>query len=460
MITNQDILHVALIVKRAGGRALVVGGYIRDQLFGVQSKDIDMEVYGIPAEQLLELLKSNFEVDLVGQAFGIIKLKRINIDVSLPRRESKFGVGHKDFFTQSDHTMTVQEAASRRDFTINSMAEDPLTGEFYDYYGGVLDIRFKVLRHTSEKFSEDALRVLRGMQFISRFNLHAAPETIALCKTMDLSWISGERVLVEWNKMLLQGKAMLKALEFLEQTVWIRYWPELAVLRNCPQDPEWHPEGDVWTHTKHCMQCYADQRDRRLVTTLVNSGMEDLQLDELMLGYAVLLHDTAKATTTTKGEDGRWHAYGHEEASTHTALSFLLRMTNQMDFIRQIQLIIGAHMTPDMLYKSNSSASAIRRLANKVVRIDLLCELVKCDKGGRPPLSGDAPCCEWLINKAAELQVVDQKPKNVVMGRHLLELGVPPGKRMGEILARCFEAQLEGTFTTLESGIEFAKGCL
>lgn len=464
MINDQNIIKLATIIRQAGGKALAVGGYLRDSYLGVPilSKDIDIEVYNIPADRLLALLQNHYEVDLVGQSFGVVKLKYINIDVSLPRRESKFGVSHKDFMTSSDHTMSVTEAASRRDFTINAMAEDPLSGEFFDPFNGFNDLRRHILRHTSDKFSEDALRVLRGMQFIARFDLMVAPETINICRTMDMSWLSAERIYEEWNKLMLKGKEIYKALTFLEEVQWLKFFPELDALRNCRQDPEWHPEGDVWVHTKFCMQYYAATRIAREQWLdsglLIRVGPAIVERNELLLGYSTLLHDTGKPSTTSVGEDGRIHAYGHESAGENTAAIFMSRMTNQMDFIKQIQLLVGNHMVPDMLYNDKSSDSAIRRLSNRVGRLDLLCELVRCDKGGRPPLLVNDECCKWLLNKAAELQVINQKPKAIVMGRHLIEhLQIPPGKRMGEILERCFEAQLDGAFKDLTTGIEYAK---
>ena len=181
----KAVENICKLVNEAGGKAFLVGGCVRDAFWGLSSsKDFDIEVYGLQPEKLYDILKEHFIVDLVGQAFGVIKLHHFPIDVSIPRRESKTGLGHRDFMIMSDPSMTPEAAASRRDFTINTLAWDPLTNKIIDPYNGISDIKNRILRHTSDKFNEDPLRVLRGMQFAARFDLEVFSETVDLCRVM------------------------------------------------------------------------------------------------------------------------------------------------------------------------------------------------------------------------------------------------------------------------------------
>lgn len=245
------------LVSAAGGRALLVGGCVRDAALGREAKDLDIEVYGLEAAALEKVLAKSFELDLVGKAFGVIKLRGVPVDVSLPRRESKTGLGHKAFSVLSDPNLPFAEAAARRDFTINAMGFDPLTGELLDPHGGLRDLERRLLRHTSDKFSEDPLRVLRGAQFAARFGLAVAPETIALCSGIQPEGLARERVQEEWRKLLLQGERPSLGLAFLKDCRWLVHFPELAALVDCAQDPQWHPEGDVWVHTLHALDIFA-----------------------------------------------------------------------------------------------------------------------------------------------------------------------------------------------------------
>ena len=213
------VLEIAALVKGSGGRALLVGGSVRDFLLGVKAvKDIDLEVYGLEPEKLQRVIGAKYAFDPCGLSFGVLKIRHYEIDVSLPRRESKRGEGHRAFLIDSDPFLSIAEAASRRDFTVNAMYYDPLAEVFEDPYGGVDDLRRRILRHVSPKFVEDPLRVLRGMQFVARFDLTPAPETIAICRTMEIEGLAPERLMEEWSKLLTKGCQIGKGLEFLRAT--------------------------------------------------------------------------------------------------------------------------------------------------------------------------------------------------------------------------------------------------
>src|SRR6266542_602497 len=246
----KKILDIANEVRGAGGRALLVGGCVRDKLMNKQPKDWDIEVYGIDPAQLRQLLDQFGDVNIVGEAFTVYKLGS-DLDISLPRRDRKSGRGHRGFVIEGDPLMTIEEATSRRDFTINAILQDPLTGEIIDPFRGRPDLDNRTLRAVSLKtFAEDSLRVLRAAQFAARFGFQIDPETVDACRLIDLSDLPAERIWGEIEKLLLRarkpsiGFALARDLAVVE-----RLFPELEALAGCPQEPEWHPEGDVWVHT-------------------------------------------------------------------------------------------------------------------------------------------------------------------------------------------------------------------
>ena len=243
------VLAIARAVAAEGGRALLVGGWVRDRRLGRTSKDLDLEVFGVPADRLKALVSAFGRIDVVGESFAVIKIG--NVDVSLPRRESKTGVGHRGFEVQGDPWLSYEDAARRRDFTINAMSEDPLTGERIDPFGGERDLEARTLRMVDRRtFPEDSLRVLRALQFAARFQLSIDPDTADVCRSIPLDDLPAERVWGEFEKLLLQAERPSIGLSLgWHLGVVQRLLPELAPLSTCPQDPEWHPEGDVWTHT-------------------------------------------------------------------------------------------------------------------------------------------------------------------------------------------------------------------
>src|SRR3954465_7131349 len=213
----EKVLELARQVQSTGGRALLVGGCVRDQLMGAQPKDWDVEVYGVEPARLRVLLERHGRVDAVGEAFTVYKVGN-DLDVSLPRRERKSGRGHRAFVIEGDPAMTIEEAARRRDFTINAILEDPLTGEIIDPYGGRVDLENKILRAVSaETFAEDSLRVLRAAQFAARFEFEIEPETIKLCRSIDLSDLPAERIWGELEKLLLQASRPGVGIEWLQR---------------------------------------------------------------------------------------------------------------------------------------------------------------------------------------------------------------------------------------------------
>ena len=436
--------HIEQLIRRAGGRTWVVGGCLRDLVLGRQPIDLDLEVTGLQAGQLHALLSEHFTVQFVGKAFGVFKLQDLPVDVSIPSRIFTGDPSAPGLLRQSDPDMNIEEALARRDFTMNAMAWDPDTLELRDPFNGRADLDAHILRHTSDRFGEDPLRVLRGMQLTARFGLTAAPETIALCRTLTQEGQPSERLWEEWKKLILQGIKPSIGLQFLSNCGWLRFYPELAALQGCEQDPIWHPEGDVWIHTLCCLDSFATER----------TGHRD---DDVVVGLGVLCHDFGKPATTTN-DSGRITSRGHEPEGEAPTRHFLERLMNQDDLIEEVVALVLCHLHPRALYDTQASDSAVRRLARRVKRIDRLVRVARADHAGRPPKVFDGfPAGKWLLERARRLEVETQAPAPIVMGRHLIGLGIRPGPEMGQLLDECYEAQLDGVFSTLDDGIVFAK---
>jgi tRNA nucleotidyltransferase (CCA-adding enzyme) len=439
------VREIARAAQARGGRAWLVGGGVRDALLGRPRKDFDLEVFGLAPAALEEMLRREHAVLDVGRAFGVLKLKGLPIDVSLPRRESKTAKGHRGFAVDADPALDLRSAAERRDLTINAIYEDPLTREIADPMGGRDDLRAGVLRHCSGRFVEDPLRLLRVMQFAARFGFAVAPETVELCRAIDLAELPRERVADEWRKLLVLGTTPSLGLRFLEVAGALRSFPELATLVGCPQNPQWHPEGDVWVHTGHCLDHFARER----------AGDES----DWVVGLALLCHDLGKPPTT-KLEDGVWRSLGHSEAGEAPTRSFLARLTNEPGLVETVVALVLQHLKPHELFTANAGDSAVRRLATKV-NLRLLCRVARHDHLGRPPLPDDGfPAGRWLLERAESLAAADAAPRPIVLGRHLIELGRAPGPSFKPLLDRCFEAQLDGEFTDLEGGLAYLRRLL
>jgi len=452
----EKVIALSEAIHDAGGRALLVGGCVRDALMGVEPKDWDLEVYNLDAARLREILEQFGPVNVVGEAFTVYKLGH-HLDVSIPRRERKSGRGHKAFLIEGDPSMSIAEATRRRDFTINAILQDPLTGELIDPFEGRRDIEQRVLRAVSkDTFAEDSLRVLRAAQFAARFEFDIEPETIELCRTIDLSDLPAERIWGEIEKLLLRAARPSIGLEWLRRLGAIeKLFPEIQSLIDVPQDPEWHPEGDVFVHTK-------------LVIDGARKLIDDLPYPrQVTVMLAALAHDFGKPATTEFLE-GRWRSRGHEEAGVPPAESFLNRVNvhtiDGYNVRAQVIALVREHLKPGEFYKKRDEVGegAFRRLARRC-EPDLLYRVAKADSLGRNAewvprekwYGSDAQ--EWFIQRSRELQVEQRPPDPLLLGRHLLELGIEPGPRMGEITRAVYELQLDGRVRSLDDAIEEAK---
>jgi tRNA nucleotidyltransferase (CCA-adding enzyme) len=452
----ETVINLALAVREAGGRAMLVGGCVRDRLMGRPTKDWDVEVYGIEPIGLRALLDRFGKVDAVGEAFTVYKIGA-NLDVSIPRRERKTGRGHRAFVIEGDPSMSFQEAARRRDFTVNSILEDPITAEIVDPFDGQRDIARHILRFVSrDTFPEDSLRVLRAAQFAARFNFEIERETVELCREIDLTDLPPERIWGEMEKLLVRAASPSVGLQWLRDLrVVDQLFPEIKALIDVPQEPEWHPEGDVFIHTALTLDRAAEQ-------------IADLDYPrQVTIMLAALCHDFGKPPTTEFTE-GRWRSRGHEEAGVEPAERFLDRISihtlDGYDVRRQVLAIVRDHLKPGEFYKKRDEIGdgAFRRLAARC-ELELLYRVAKADSLGRNapwvPREKwfDAEAQEWFIVRARELSVERRPPAPILLGRHLLEMGMQPGPRMGEILKAVFEMQLDGRVTELDGARQVAR---
>jgi len=438
---------IAEVIRDAGGRALIVGGWVRDQLRGVTSKDLDLEVFGVPQDRLQGLLARFGRVEAVGQSFPVYKVA--GLDIALPRRESKSGRGHKGFTVVGDPSMSLEEAARRRDFTVNAIAWDPLTEAYEDPCQGIADIERRVLRAVDPTtFGDDSLRVLRAVQFAARFEFALDASTAALCRELALDDLPAERVWGELEKLLLSaGRPSIGFTLALDLGVIDRVLPEMRPLVGCVQEPEWHPEGDVWTHTLMVID-----KARAL-----NTDLDRPRLVTVMLG--AIGHDLGKPATTAFS-DGRIRSLGHEEAGVAPTLTLLDRLNvhtiDGFDVRAQVVGLVAHHLKPGMFRKADQVGDgAFRRLAQKV-DLELLARLARADCLGRTG-HFDCSAMDWFLERARALGVEHRPPAPVLMGRHLLDLGLRPGPAIGTVLQRVYEQQLDGEVRTLDEAIDAAR---
>lgn len=445
-VVHAPLARLVEAILPAGGRPVAVGGAVRDHLLGQDPKDVDVEVYGLPLEELERALRP-FEVHAVGRAFGVLKVgvtagdEKETFDVALPRRESKSGRGHKGFVVESDPQMDPRDAAARRDFTVNAIGVDLLTREWVDPWHGVEDLRAGVLRHVSPAFDEDPLRVLRAAQFAARFSFAVADETLERCRALqdELTTLPVERVWGEMEKLALKGWWPSLGLQVLRATGALdALFPELCALIGCPQEPEWHPEGDVWTHTL----MVTDEAAR----IAREDGLPPPERLRLVLG--AICHDLGKPATT-EHTDGRVRSRDHESQGEAPTRSFLARVGAPKDFIEDVVALVRDHLKPFQLWRDRASDAAVRRLALRVP-LPRLVRVARADHFGRlteDALRREDPAGEWLLAAAARLHVEEKAPEPILLGRHLIARGIKPGPAMGVLLKEAFEAQLEGGFS-------------
>ncbi len=424
-------------------QAYLVGGSVRDALIGLEVKDYDVECFGVSYDGLANGLARWGRTDLVGKSFGVIKLTTrsgVEYDFAIPRRDSKSGIGHKGFAVEFDPDITPAEAAARRDFTINTLMFDPRKKCILDHFGGRADLENRILRHTGDAFAEDPLRVLRGMQLAARFGLTPDPQTVELCRSIreTFSELPPDRVREEWFKWAAKSRRPSLGITFLEAAGWLEHFPEIAALRQTPQDPEWHPEGDVLTHTCHCLDALVRIPEWQQADTATR----------IALSFGTLAHDFGKpATTKTEFKYGRdcIVSPAHDTVGVDIAGRFLARIGAPNELRKHVPPLVKCHMA----HLQEITPRSVRRLARRLTpaTIEELCVVIRADHNGRPPLPPTVPASVTeLLQRARDLKIEADAPKPLLLGRHLITRGLKPGPEFGTILDTAFEAQLDGVF--------------
>lgn len=423
-------------------KCYIAGGAVRDALLGLPISDFDIEIFDLPIATIEKTLQTNFETQIVGKNYCILKLKGINIDVAIPRTEEKIGDKHCDFITKPIVTASVAEAAKRRDFTINSIYFDIKNNSVIDPYGGIKDLSDKVLRHTNDKFSEDPLRVLRGMQFCGRFGLTADEKTLNYCRQLSINYISKERIFDEFRKFILKSTAPSKGLRFLKDSSWVKFFSEIEHLIGCKQDSYYHPEGDVFEHTCLVIDMFAKTKTGNIK-------------EDLIVGFASLCHDFGKPEVVNEHISNTLHA----KLGVAKTINFLQNIGSPNWLIKEVVPLVEFHMLPRTFAPRKSIKSEILHLSDSCNNIERLVRLAKNDTLGRKlwseKYSTDAE--DFLLTEAKKLNVHNKKPENIITGKILVELGMQPNKNFTKILRKCYEAQLDCKFDNVADGIAFLQ---
>lgn len=449
---NRTTDHFALAqsitrdVIQAGGSAFIVGGYVRDRLMGLDSKDIDLEIFRLPQDTVETILRQyDPDLEMVGKSFGVYKV--CGLDVSLPRTERKVANGHTGFDVTIDPFMSMEDAARRRDFTCNTMFLDPLSeGAVFDFLEGRISMERKRLDIVnSAAFAEDPLRILRAAQHCARFLFTPDVVLVKYAKASigQIRELPAERLYEEWVKLLVKGRKPSWGMALLSEIgAYPILFPEIAALQGVQQEPEYHGEGDVLTHTLMALD----------EAVALRTGDE---AHDLTLMFAVLCHDFGKATTTeyiggrteaTKTIK-RWRSYGHDDAGVSLTLTFLQRLNAPIWLTKAVCALVQHHLAP-CLFVEGTSDKSYRRLARMLdeagTTMRMLYEVAQADHFGR--ISPDAqarrfPDGERFLQRAEALEVVERPEPDVVMGRHLIARGMTPGPEFGVILKRCREIQ-------------------
>lgn len=431
-VDNKDELvayRLAELVRQVGGTAYYVGGYVRDNLLGKINKDIDVEVHGLTQEQLYDILKELGEPIAIGNSFGIYTLRHHNIDISLPRKDNDGGRGKRDIARYIDPFIGTENAALRRDLTINALMEDILTGEIVDHFFGLNDLKNGVIRHVDIRtFSEDPLRILRVAQFAARLNFSVAEETVELSKQLSLDRIPRERIFGELEKTLLKSNNPSVFFETLRKMDQLDgYFPEVKSLIGVAQDPIHHPEGDVWNHTMIVLDKAAQLRDQ----------------SSYPLGFmmSALCHDFGKAVTTER-INGNIHSYRHEDAGIEIALRFIERLSNTVKLKEYVANMVRLHMRPRQMAAQKSSSKAMCKMFDEAVSCDDLLLLSKADTCGRAMPINFVKTESFLKNHLSIYKERVSLPQ--VTGKDLLEAGFTPGKDFKDVLEYAHKLQLSG----------------
>jgi tRNA nucleotidyltransferase (CCA-adding enzyme) len=507
---------ISLLYEGGASECIFVGGFVRDILLGLSSKDVDIEVYGLTYKRILRILRHHFNVNLVGQSFGTIKVDN-EIDISIPRSESKSGVGHKGFDISCNPNLDLYSAFSRRDFTVNAIGLR-VDNSVYDPFGGVQDIERKILRAPTEAFCDDPLRVLRGMQFAARFGFKMEPKTVEYCKRVSDEFVtlSVERVWGEWLKWGLKGVMPSLGLFLLQETEWVQHFPEIANLINVCSSrfkirKVEHGSATTWSDcsrakpTANTGSGITKNQQPKSANKIDSNNNEDLftntarvcdiavkiadefnfsEEERLELVFAALCHnfnktdfnktnfDKTESDAAVKNLSARsdrkisgtisnlkFDAIFSASCSSSLRLTrqFLERLKPPLRLVDKILSVVGEELTDEFVSgECVIGDDVLRRLAVRLEPSSIRIWAALCRAiiltNGNTELIPQVDECE---SRSMELGVFRNKPKPILQGRDLIARGVKAGREMGTILDNAYEAQLDGVFDNIEDAINW-----
>ncbi len=428
-------IRICRCLREHGHQAYLVGGCVRDRLLGIPPKDFDISTDARAEEIARYFPKSH----LVGAHFGVVVIDGSDrgqagqhVEVATFRSEGQYSDGRRPDLVhfESDPALDAQ----RRDFTINGLMEDPLSGRVFDYVGGQLDLQAKTIRaigDPSRRFEEDYLRMLRAVRFAARLGFTIEPVTLAAIQKHSPSVvrISAERVRDELIGILTSGAAR-KGLELLDSCGLLRYiLPEVKAFQGVAQPPEFHPEGDVWTH--------------------VLMMLEQMGQASATLALGVLLHDVGKPPTFRIAERIRFD--GHAEVGAAITRELLGRLRLPNDGVEQVTSLVANHMK--FIEVRNMRLSTLKRF----LRLPTFEEHLELHRLDCLASNGLTDSYEFVRARLAEFSEEAVRPPRLVTGKDLLQAGYKPGPRLGEVLTALETAQLDGEITTRDEALAKAR---
>ena len=444
---NKDLImaeKIAACVAKRGGRTFFVGGYVRDKIMGKDNKDIDIEIHGITPQELSEILDRLGKRTEMGANFGIFGMKGYDLDIAMPRKEEATGRGHKDFEVFVDPFLGTEKAAQRRDFTMNALMQDVLTGEIIDHFGGVDDLKKGILRHVnSVTFVEDPLRVLRAAQFAARFEFVVADETVELAKTMDLTALARERIFEELKKALLKAERPSIFFEEMRKMEQLHDWfPEVEQLIGVEQNPRYHPEGDVWTHTMLVLDEAAKLREQAR--------------NQVGFMMTAITHDFGKVLTT-ETVNGNIRSHAHETEGLTMVKTFLERISNEVKLEKYVLNMVEHHMKPMMMARQKSKRKSTNKMFDQAIVPEDLILFSKADHLGRTNAVIDEEQEAFLEERLEYYHKTMAQP--FVMGADLMAAGLKPGPEFSQLLAYAHKLRLANVKKedALRQTLSFAK---
>jgi poly(A) polymerase len=426
--SRQRAAEVAGKLRGAGFKAYFAGGCVRDALLGLEPHDYDIATDAVPDQVQALFPKSQ----AVGAHFGVVVVRagKEHVEVATFRTDGSYSDGRRpEVVTFS----SPQEDAQRRDFTVNGLFYDPVTDEVIDYVGGRADLAAKVLRAIGDpaaRFREDHLRLMRAVRFTTTLGWELEPATWAAVKAEapTLAKISIERIRDEFMKIMLHPNRV-KGLDLLDEAGLLTHIiPEMEALKGCDQPPQFHPEGDVWVHTR-----------------LMLSLLPEVVSAPLVL--SVLLHDIAKPATRTIDETGRIRFNGHDDLGAQMTGDILRRMKFSNDIIDATVEAVAHHMK-FMHVQGMRTAKLKRWMAHPTFDDQMALHRVDC-----LGCHGMLDNYEFLQAKQLEFANEPVIPPPLLTGHDLLKLGYPPGREIGRLLTLVQDQQLDGTLTSREEAL-------